>query len=96
MIFVKDDSELSQERKVYPDVFSELLTYILRTKTSSDNAVVFRLADQVSLSKQQFKQLGMKTPDVKAFIDNVQKLYTVKKDMGNPFMEESGDIFTLS
>jgi hypothetical protein len=44
----QDDTELSQERKVYPDVFSELLTYILGTKTSSDNAVVFRLADQLS------------------------------------------------
>jgi hypothetical protein len=28
----QDDSELSQEREVYPLVFSELLTYILETK----------------------------------------------------------------
>ena len=36
----------------------------------------------------------MKTPDVKAFFDKVQKLYTMK-DMGNPFMEETGDLFAL-
>jgi hypothetical protein len=75
-------------------VFSELLTYILGTKTSSDNPVVFLLEDLVSLSKQRFEQLGMKTRDVKAFLDKVQKLYTMK-DMGNPFMEETGDLFTL-
>ena len=90
----QDDSKLSQEREVYPLVFSELLTYILGTKTSSDNPVVFLLEDLVSLSKQRFEQLGMKTRDVKAFLDKVQKLYTMK-DMGNPFMEETGDLFTL-
>ena len=36
----------------------------------------------------------MKTHDVKAFVDKVQKLYTMK-DMDNPFMEEIGDLFTL-
>jgi hypothetical protein len=41
----QDDSELSQEREVYLLVFSELFTYILGTKTSSDNSVVFLLAD---------------------------------------------------
>jgi hypothetical protein len=90
----QDNSELSQEREVYPLVFSELLTYILGTKTSSDNPVVFLLVDLVSLSKQRFEQLGMKTHDVKAFFDKVQKSYTMK-DMGNPFMEETGDLFTL-
>jgi hypothetical protein len=55
---------------------------------------VFLLADLVSLSEQQFEQLEMKTHDVKAFFDKVQKLY-IMKDMGNPFMEETGDLFTL-
>jgi hypothetical protein len=55
---------------------------------------VFLLADLVSLSKQRFEQLGMQTHDVKAFFDKVQKLYAMK-DMGNPFMEETGDLFTL-
>jgi hypothetical protein len=45
-------------------VFSELLTYIVETKTGSDNPVVFRLAELVSLYKQRLEQLGMKTPDV--------------------------------
>ena len=31
----------------------------------------------------------------KAFFDKVQKLYTVMKYMGNPFMEETEDLFTL-
>jgi hypothetical protein len=52
----QDDSELSHEREVYPLVFSELLTYILETKTSSDKPVVCRLADLVSLSKQRLEQ----------------------------------------
>jgi hypothetical protein len=50
--------------------------YILGTNTSSDNPVVFLLADLVSLSKQRFEQLGTKTHDVKAFFDKVQKLNT--------------------
>jgi hypothetical protein len=44
------------EKEVYPLVFSELLPYILETKTSSDYPVVFSLADLVSLSKQRFEQ----------------------------------------
>ena len=44
----QDDSKLSREREVYALVFSELFTCILGIKTSSDNAVVFRLADQLS------------------------------------------------
>jgi len=91
----QDDSELSQEREVYPFVFSELITDILGTKTSSDNPAVFCLADLVSFSKQQIEQLGMNTHDVKAFFDKVQKLCTVMKDMGIPFMDETGDLFTL-
>ena len=31
----------------------------------------------------------------KAFFDKVQRLYIVMKDMGNPFMDETGDLFTL-
>ena len=60
----RDDIELSQEREVYPLVFSELPTYIVEIKTSRDNPVVFHLADLVSLYKQRLEQLVMKTPDV--------------------------------
>jgi hypothetical protein len=91
----QDDIKLSREREVYAVVFSELFTYILGIKTSSDNPVVFRFTDIVSLSKQQFEQVGMKTHDAKAIFDKVQKLYIVMKDMGNPFMEETGGLFTL-
>jgi hypothetical protein len=49
----QDDSELSQEREVYPLMFSEFLTYILGTKTSSDNPVVFLLADHRSSQSPQ-------------------------------------------
>jgi superfamily II DNA helicase RecQ len=47
-------------------VFSELLTYILGTKTSSDNPVVFLLADLVSLPIQAVKEkikMNMQDPD---------------------------------
>jgi hypothetical protein len=53
-----------------------------------------QIADLVNLSKQRFEQLEMKIHDVKAFFDKVQKLYTME-DVGNPFMEETGDLFTL-
>jgi hypothetical protein len=36
----------------------------------------------------------MKAHDVKAFFDKVHKLYTMK-DISNPYMEETGDLFTL-
>jgi hypothetical protein len=58
----------------------------LGIQTTSDNPVVFRLTYIVSLSKQRFEQVGMKTHDAKAIFDKVQKLYIVMKDMGNPFM----------
>jgi hypothetical protein len=46
-------------------------------QASSDNPVVFRLTYIVSLSEQQFEQVGMKTHDAKAIFDKVQKLCTV-------------------
>ena len=53
----QDDIKLSREREVYALVFSELFTCILGIKTSSDNPVVFRLADLVSLYKQRLELL---------------------------------------
>ena len=52
------------EKDVYPLVFSEVLTYIVETKTSSDSPTIFRLADLVSLYKQRLEQLGIDAPDV--------------------------------
>ena len=93
-LYIKDMAYiLTIEREVYALVFSELFTNILGIQTTSDNPVVFRLAYIVSLSKQRFEQVGMKTHDAKAIFDKVQKLCTVMKDMGNPFMEETGDLF---
>jgi hypothetical protein len=89
----QDDIKLSREREVYALLFSELFTYILGIKRSSNNPVVFHLTDIVSLSKQRFEQVGMKTHDAKAIFNKVQKLYTVMKDMGNLFMEENGGLF---
>jgi hypothetical protein len=73
---------------------SKASSYYTELSGRNNDTVQPNNADLVSLSKQRFEQLGMKTPDVKAFFDKVQKLYTVK-DMGNPFMEETGDLFTL-
>ena len=56
---------------------------------------MFHLADLVSLFKQRLEQFKMKTPDVKSFSDKEQKQYKVVNDIGNPFMEETGDLFTL-
>jgi hypothetical protein len=89
----QDDIKLSREKEVYALVFSELFTYILGIKTSSDNPVAFRLTYIVSLSKQRFEQVGIKTHDDKAISDKVHKLYTVMKYIGNPFMEETGGFF---
>jgi hypothetical protein len=93
-LYIKDRAYiLTIEREVYALVFSELFTHILGIQTTSDNPVVFRLTYIVSLSKQRFEQVGMKTHDAKAIFDKVQKLCTVMKDMGNPFMEQTGDLF---
>ena len=62
-------------------------------KISSDNPVAFRLTYIVSLSKQRFEQVGIKTHDDKDISDKVHKLYTVMKYIGNPFMEETGGFF---
>jgi hypothetical protein len=43
----QDDIKLSREREVYALVFSELFTYILGIKTSSDNPVAFRLLKEI-------------------------------------------------
>ena len=68
---------LKKGKYIYSCFLSSSPIY-LGKKTSSDNLVVFLLADLVSLSKQRFEQLGMKNHDVKAFFDKVQKMYTMK------------------
>lgn len=52
------------EPQPYPLAFSELVTYIMETKSNSEGPSIFRLADLVSLYKQRLQQLGLEAPDV--------------------------------
>lgn len=54
----------SENQDVYPLAFSELVTYIVETKSSSEGPAIFRLADMLNLYKQHLEQLGLQTPDV--------------------------------
>ena len=45
----KERKEQSREKEIYPLVFSELFAYIVETKLSTDDPVVFKLSDLVSL-----------------------------------------------
>ena len=47
----KERKEQQREKEIYPLVFSELLAYIVEIKLSTDDTVVFKLADLVSLYK---------------------------------------------
>ena len=49
---------------VYPLAFSELITYIVDTKSSKEGPSLLRLADMVQLYKQRLEQLGIEKPDV--------------------------------
>jgi hypothetical protein len=66
-------------------VFSGLLNYIVETKTSSNNPVVFHLVDLVSLYKQRLDQLERKTPDVNStrlkekLLAEIPELESIKK-----------------
>ena len=61
----KSPEQLAMEQ-VCPVTFSQLMTYIIETKTSSDGMepVIFRLADLVSLYSQRLEQLGVLSPDL--------------------------------
>ena len=48
----------------YPLAFSELITYIVETKSSKEGPCILRLADMVQLFKQRLEQLGIGKPDV--------------------------------
>ena len=53
-----------QEKDAFPLVFSELLTYVIETRNSSDVPVSFRLANLVILYKERLDQFGTDIPDV--------------------------------
>ena len=62
----EESTELAVTKEAYPTAFSELVTYIIETNNSSSEAVVFRLADLISLYKERLEQLGVPSPDVNA------------------------------
>ena len=55
----KERKEQSKEKEICPLVFSELLAYIVETKLSTDDPVMLKLADRVSLYKQRLEQFGI-------------------------------------
>ena len=52
------------QQDVYPLAFSELITYIVETKSSKEGPSLLRLVDMVQLYKRRLEQIGMEKPDV--------------------------------
>ena len=59
MTVAKERKEQPREKEIYPLVFLKLLAYIVETKLSTDDTVVFKLVDLVSLYKQRLEQFGI-------------------------------------
>ena len=49
----------SREKEIFPLVFSELLAYIVETKTSAEGPVIFNLADLTRMYKERLNQFGV-------------------------------------
>lgn len=60
----KETLKSSQEKDFIPLVFSELLTYVIEKRYSTDEPATFRLAELVSLYKERLEQFGTDIPDV--------------------------------
>ena len=63
----QQNAEGSDKQKIYPIVFSELVTYVNEMRNASEEGsapVIFKLADLVSLYSQRLEQLGVESPDV--------------------------------
>lgn len=60
----KETLESSQENDFIPLVFSELLTYVIEKRLSTEEPATFRLAELVSLYKERLEQFGTDIPDV--------------------------------
>ena len=54
--------EQTHEQNAYAQAFSELVIYIVETKSCSEDLSVFRLADLVNLYQQRLEQLGVEKP----------------------------------
>ena len=83
-----------------PQVFSELLVYLIETKTNAVDPVVFRLAHLVSLYQQRLQQLGVKYHNVNStrlkdkLLGEIPELEAYKKgrDVLLAFKEDVGFI----
>ena len=49
----------SRDNEILPLVFSELLAYIVGTKTTTEGPVVFKLADLIRLYEERLNQFGI-------------------------------------
>ena len=52
------------QQDVYPLAFSELIKYIVETKSSKEGPSLLRLVDMVQLYKRRLEQIGIEKPDV--------------------------------
>ena len=55
----KQSQGQSKENEIFPLVFSELLAYIVETKTSAEGPVIFKLADLTRMYKERLNQFGI-------------------------------------
>lgn len=63
----QQNAEELDTQKIYPIVFSELVTYVNEMRNASEEGsapVIFKLADLVSLYSQRLEQLGVESPVV--------------------------------
>lgn len=85
-----------------PQLFSELLVYLIETKTNAVDPVVFRLADLVSLYQQRLQQLGVKDHNVNStrlkdkLLGEIPELEAYKKgrDVLLAFKEDVGTVLS--
>lgn len=96
----KEEHLEDEDRNLYPQVFSELLVYIIETKTSSTDPTVFRLAELASLYRQRLIQLGVENPTVNStrlkdqLLSEIPELEAHKKgrDVLLAFTEDVGSV----
>ena len=55
----KQNQGQSRDNEILPLTFSELLAYIVETKTTTEGPIVFKLADLIRLYKERFNQFGI-------------------------------------
>ena len=55
----KQSQGQSRDNEILPLVFSELLAYIVKTKTNAEGPVVFKLADPIKLYKERLNHFGI-------------------------------------